>query len=67
MLLISLKQIENNRFRHYSQRRSGIIYYTIINSHPDMNINAVVDIFSLVLCLLEKYSKVYNIFVCWGL
>ena len=35
--------------------RMGITHYSIINSHPDVTITAVVDTSSLVLSLLRKY------------
>ena len=35
--------------------RMGITHYSIINSHPDVTIKAVVDTSSLVLSLLNKY------------
>jgi len=35
--------------------RMGMTHYSIINSHPDVNIKAVVDTSSLVLSLLHKY------------
>lgn len=35
--------------------RMGITHYSIINSHPNVQIKAVVDTSSLVLSLLEKY------------
>lgn len=35
--------------------RMGITHYSIINSHPDVTIKAVVDTSSLVLSLLHKY------------
>jgi predicted dehydrogenase len=35
----------------------GITHYSILNSHPDVNIRAVVDTSSLVLSLIKKYIK----------
>jgi len=37
--------------------RMGITHYSIINSHPDVNITAVVDTSSLVLSLFKKYIE----------
>ena len=40
--------------------RMGITHYSIINSHPDVEIKAVVDTSSLILRLLKKYIKGVN-------
>jgi len=40
--------------------RMGITHYSIINSHPDVEIVAVVDTSSLILNLMKKYLKVIN-------
>ncbi len=37
--------------------RMGITHYSIINSHPDINIIAVVDTSKIILQLIEKYLK----------
>lgn len=37
--------------------RMGITHYSIINSHPDVEIKAVVDTSSLVLSMINKYLK----------
>lgn len=37
--------------------RMGITHYSIINSHPDITIKAVVDTSSLVLSLMKKYIE----------
>lgn len=37
--------------------RMGITHYSIINSHPDVTITAVVDTSGLILSLIEKYLK----------
>lgn len=37
--------------------RMGITHYSIINSHPDVTIKAVVDTSGLILSLIEKYIK----------
>lgn len=40
--------------------RMGITHYSIINSHPDVEIVAVVDTSSLILNLMKKYLKGIN-------
>lgn len=40
--------------------RMGITHYSIINSHPDVDITAVADTSSLVLNLMKKYLKSIN-------
>lgn len=40
--------------------RMGITHYSIINSHPDVEIKAVVDTASLILSILKKYIKGVN-------
>lgn len=37
--------------------RMGITHFSIVNSHPDVNIVAVVDTSKIILQLLEKYRK----------
>ncbi|MBV5315338.1 MAG: Gfo/Idh/MocA family oxidoreductase [Prolixibacteraceae bacterium] len=40
--------------------RMGITHFSIINSHPDVNIKAVVDTSGLILSLFDKYIKGVN-------
>jgi predicted dehydrogenase len=40
--------------------RMGITHYSIINSHPEVEIKAVVDTSSLILTLMKKYIKGIN-------
>lgn len=40
--------------------RMGITHYSIINSHPDVHIKAVVDTSGLILSIFEKYIKGVN-------
>jgi len=40
--------------------RMGITHFSIINSHPDVNIKAVVDTSGLILSLFDKYLKGVN-------
>ncbi len=42
--------------------RMGITHYSIINSHPMVQIKAVADTSSLILSLLKKYKKEINIY-----
>ena len=40
--------------------RMGITHFSIINSHPDVNIVAVVDTSKIILQLIEKYLPLKN-------
>ena len=42
--------------------RMGITHYSIINSHPDIEIKAVVDTSSLILTMLKKYIPGINVY-----
>lgn len=47
--------MENIRVGIIGFGRMGITHYSIINSHPDVNITAIVDTSSLVLSMMKKY------------
>ena len=42
--------------------RMGITHYSIINSHPNVNIEAVADTSKIVLSLLDKYIEDLNVY-----
>lgn len=42
--------------------RMGITHYSVINNHPMVQINAVVDTSSIILNMLKKYKKDINVY-----